>query len=66
MTDDRKETERHDDRQAPGSTLGVDAGAVRRPYAAPELVEYGTVAKLTQTGGGSVFDFGGMMMMACL
>jgi hypothetical protein len=38
----------------------------RRAYVAPALVEYGTVAKLTQTGGGSVSDFGNMMRMACL
>ena len=36
---------------------------LRRPYAPPELIEYGTVAKLTQTGSGSVNDFIGMMMM---
>jgi hypothetical protein len=29
----------------------------RRRYAAPELVEYGTVAKLTQTGGRTTVDF---------
>jgi hypothetical protein len=34
-----------------------EAGGVRRAYAAPELVEYGTVAKLTQSGSGSVADF---------
>jgi hypothetical protein len=39
----------------------------RRPYVAPELVEYGSVAKLTQTGGATFNDFMGMMrMMACL
>ena len=30
---------------------------VRRTYVAPELVEYGTVAKLTQTGGRTTVDF---------
>ena len=39
---------------------------MKRPYVAPELVEYGTVAKLTQGGGGSVFDGGGMMRSSCL
>ena len=29
----------------------------RRRYVAPELVEYGTVAKLTQTGGRTTVDF---------
>ena len=65
MTDDRKEIERHerhDDRLAPG-----DGGNTRRPYAEPELVEYGTVAKLTQGNSGSLADFGGTMrMMVCL
>ena len=43
------------------------AGGERRPYARPELIEYGTVAKLTQTGSGSVNDIFGMMMaMTCL
>jgi hypothetical protein len=41
----------------------------RRAYAAPELIEYGTVAKLTQTGGQTTFDWfgtrrmGGMMCL---
>ena len=30
---------------------------MRRPYIAPELIEYGTVAKLTQTGGRTTVDF---------
>jgi hypothetical protein len=29
----------------------------RQPYVAPELIEYGTVAKLTQTGGRTRIDF---------
>ena len=29
----------------------------RRAYVAPELVEYGSVAKLTQTGGRTSVDF---------
>jgi hypothetical protein len=44
-----------------------DGGRVPRAYMAPELFEYGTVAKLTQAGSGSVNDFFGMMrMMVCL
>jgi hypothetical protein len=35
----------------------------RKPYAAPELIEYGTVAKLTQTGGSTTVDFVAMMGM---
>jgi hypothetical protein len=30
---------------------------------APELIEYGTVAKLTQTGGTTTNDAAGMMRM---
>jgi hypothetical protein len=36
----------------------------RRPYCAPELIEYGSVAKLTQSG--SMFGFDSMTMMGCL
>lgn len=57
MTDQREETQKND-------TSGVPT-AIRRPYAAPDLVEYGTVAKLTQGVGGSGTDFS-MMMMLCL
>ena len=65
MTDDRKEIDRHD-RHTSGATPG-DAGNTRRSYTAPELVEYGTVAKLTQGNSWSLADFGGTMrMMTCL
>jgi hypothetical protein len=33
-----------------------DGTTPRRTYVAPELVEYGTVAKLTQTGGQTAAD----------
>jgi hypothetical protein len=59
LTDRQEESPRHGHRPEPA----VDE---RRPYAAPELIEYGTVAKLTQAGNGSVNDFSGMMMMASL
>jgi hypothetical protein len=36
----------------------------RRPYREPELIEYGSVAKLTQSG--SMFGFDSMTMMTCL
>jgi hypothetical protein len=32
----------------------------RRPYVPPQLVVFGNVAKLTQSGGISVKDFGNM------
>jgi hypothetical protein len=34
----------------------------RRAYATPELVEYGSVAKLTRTGGRTGVDFINMAM----
>lgn len=34
-----------------------NAGRPRKPYVAPELIEYGSVAKLTQAGGQTVTDF---------
>jgi hypothetical protein len=58
LSDEREGIERDDDRWAPD-----DTPRVRRPYTAPELVEYGTVAKLTQTGSGSIVDFVGMPAM---
>ena len=59
MTDRQEKSPRDGHRPEPG------VGG-RRSYAAPELIEYGTVAKLTQAGNGSVNDFNGMMMMASL
>lgn len=40
----------------------------RLPYESPHLVEYGSVAKLTQSGAGSGGDGGpeANMMMVCL
>jgi len=65
VNDERNANER--DGGSPASNaVQNDVRAARRPYLAPELIEYGTVAKLTQTGGGSVTDFGNMMRMACL
>ncbi len=65
MNDERDANER--DGGSPASNaVQNDVRAARRPYLAPELIEYGTVAKLTQTGGGSVKDFGNMMTMAGL
>ena len=37
----------------------------RRPYCTPELIEYGSVAKLTQSGSMNFGDSMGMMM-GCL
>lgn len=38
--------------------------APRRKYEAPQLVDYGSVAKLTQTGGSTLADAGANMMRA--
>ena len=45
------------------STLKV----AKRPYASPQLTEYGNVEKLTRSGQGSGTDGGtGSMQMQCL
>jgi len=38
----------------------------KRPYAAPRLTEYGSVAKLTQGGGSLQADGGSTFKMVCL
>ena len=38
----------------------------REPYQKPTLTEYGTLAKLTQGGGGTVGEGGAGTMVACL
>ena len=37
----------------------------KKAYVSPELLEYGSINKLTQTASGSATDISGMMM-ACL
>jgi hypothetical protein len=61
--DDERDTADRDDDGAPHPVSDL-----RRPYVAPALIDYGTVSKLTQTGGVTTFDSGGfmMMMMVCL
>ncbi len=62
----RNDRGRHDDSPAEGAAPDKSEPR-RRTYIPPELVEYGTVSKLTQTGTGSFNDAGGMMMMmSCL
>lgn len=49
------------------SNLPVRVLAAKSKYISPTLVEYGSVAKLTQNGSGSGTDGGGAgMMMVCL
>jgi hypothetical protein len=54
--------ERDSDRRVTGEP-GAPAPK-RRPYAKPALHEYGSIAKLTQSGGTTRSESGGMM--ACL
>jgi hypothetical protein len=45
------------DEQRRRENAQADDGPARRPkYVSPELIEYGTVAKLTQTGGSTQAD----------
>lgn len=44
-------------RNPPASSPTPREDAARRVYVAPELVEYGSVAKLTQGGGMTATDF---------
>ena len=44
-----------------------EANAVgKKAYCAPKLVEYGSVAKLTQNGGATVTDNDNHLIAACL
>ena len=38
----------------------------RKPYAPPSVVEFGTIAKLTQAGGSSKTETGVPLMKTCL
>lgn len=38
----------------------------RRPYARPTLQEYGSIAKLTQSGGSTINEPANMMKAGCL
>ena len=44
----------------------ADETSPRKLYQPPKLVEYGTVAKLTQSGGATVRDGFAMRRMSCL
>ena len=46
---------------------GVSGGKeTRRPYAKPKLLEYGSVAKLTQSGGSTTTENVSPKMKKCL
>lgn len=46
----------------------VNKPAAKKPYTTPQLVDYGSIAKLTQSGFGTGTDGGGVpgMSMVCL
>ena len=58
------------DKERPTSPVQRPKAAHKKPvkknYATPSLLEYGSIAKLTQTGGATAADFQGATMMACL
>ena len=57
-----------------GDADGVDNGKVgqpeprqrKRPYAKPKMQEYGSIAKLTQSGGSTKPEVGTMRAGTCL
>jgi hypothetical protein len=49
------------DRPERDAPSGEEIEQPRRKYEKPRLIEYGHVAKLTQSGGLSTKDFGNMM-----
>jgi hypothetical protein len=48
--------------QSPRDERRAEPGRTRRPYVAPKLVEYGSVARLTQGNGTVRSGDGGAMM----
>jgi hypothetical protein len=46
------------DKDPADGTRDEPAQASRRPWTAPELTEYGSVAKLTQSGGSTAMEKG--------
>ena len=52
--------DRHDEQEPDVIKSVDDAARAKRPYVPPQLVVFGNVSKLTQTGGISVKDMGGM------
>ena len=50
-------------RQEEGRDDGTAARLPKKTYATPVITEYGSVAKLTQSGFGSISDGGGMTQL---
>ena len=57
-------TERNNGQEPESPVADTAVPAKKKAYLAPQLIEYGSIAKLTATGGASGAD--GMAMMACL
>jgi hypothetical protein len=50
-------------RQEEGRDDGTAAPLSKKTYATPVITEYGSVAKLTQSGFGSISDGGGLTQL---
>ena len=55
-----------DDGSVDKREIGRPERAGKRPYAKPRIREYGSIAKLTQSGGSTKPEAGGMMAGVCL
>ena len=55
---------KHEEPRAPQQAAHEREG--KRPYATPRLIEYGSVAKLTQSGGSAQSDGISTFKMVCL
>lgn len=54
-------------RQQPDADDRRTTRLTKKPYATPVVTEYGSIAKLTQSGAGSISDFGGgSQLKSCL
>jgi hypothetical protein len=56
------------ERRAPDADDGRTPRLAKKPYATPVVTEYGSVAKLTQSGAGSITDGTGFnsQLKSCL
>ena len=53
-------------RQEPDADDRRTTRLAKKPYATPVVTEYGSVAKLTQSGAGSIADGGFSQLKTCL
>jgi hypothetical protein len=57
------ERKRQEKRQENDANDGTEARLPKKPYATPIITEYVSVAKLTQSGFGSISDGGGFTQL---